>query len=255
MKGDADSASSIFEFLSFLVTGYRRMSFASYGLRMSRMASKSAVCFLLLSQDKWQWSQFQADPLPKFAVDRGGPSSSGRIPPSHVLLNVRCTGFCQRKILFVLRPASKFGHRDHSGQRSDQVRGRNHCAPTEGLQKNAVISSSSNSAFSIRKWPAHQFRPHRRRPLYAGTNHRATLPRRGFGGPRRNGRSLPRRRPDPRPGRGLKISSRYALPGCCGARAVSRRSTHGPASFASQRLPHVRHRRSRRNSLSDHGVC
>jgi len=41
MTGDADSASSILELLSFLLTGYRRIRFASYGLRMSRIALKS----------------------------------------------------------------------------------------------------------------------------------------------------------------------------------------------------------------------
>ena len=40
MTGDAESASSIFESLSFLLTGYRRITFASYGLRTSRIASK-----------------------------------------------------------------------------------------------------------------------------------------------------------------------------------------------------------------------
>ena len=40
MTGDAESASSIFESLSFLLTGYRRITFASYGLRTSRIDSK-----------------------------------------------------------------------------------------------------------------------------------------------------------------------------------------------------------------------
>jgi hypothetical protein len=43
MTGDADSASSILELLNFMLTGYRSMSFASYGLRMSRIASKSVT--------------------------------------------------------------------------------------------------------------------------------------------------------------------------------------------------------------------
>jgi len=41
ITGDADSASSTFELLSLLLTGYPRIRFALYGLSMSRIASKS----------------------------------------------------------------------------------------------------------------------------------------------------------------------------------------------------------------------
>jgi hypothetical protein len=45
MTGDADSASSFFELLSFMLTGYRLIWFASQGLRMSRIVWLANCCF------------------------------------------------------------------------------------------------------------------------------------------------------------------------------------------------------------------
>lgn len=81
--------------------------------------------------------------------------ANGRIPPSHVLLNVRLTGFSQRQVLFVLRPANHSGHRNHAGQRSDELGGRDYRTPAKTAPENAVISCASHSAFIVRCEPAH----------------------------------------------------------------------------------------------------
>ncbi len=74
-----------------------------------------------------------------------GPSSSGRIPTSHVLLNVRRTDFSESKILLVLRRAIRSRHRNHPGQRSDQLLRGTHRATPEAATTNAIISFASHA--------------------------------------------------------------------------------------------------------------
>src|SRR6267378_2627779 len=119
---------------------------------------------------------------------RGWSRTDGKIHASHVLHEMRRTGFRKRKVLLLVWRSGRSGHGRYPAWGRSQFRGSNDRAVDSCPEKNSATSFFfEDSAHTSKQQSPDEFRPHRRRPLHAGANHCGTLPCRGFGGPRRNG--------------------------------------------------------------------
>ena len=95
---------------------------------------------------------------------------------------------------------------------------------------------------------------HRSRPLRAGHAPRRTLSHRRAPGPRRHGRGLSRRRPEARPAGRAQVPAARRRQGSGAPDPAPHRSPDGAAGLAPERLPRLRHRRSRGHDVPLDGV-
>ena len=94
----------------------------------------------------------------------------------------------------------------------------------------------------------------RSRPLPSRHAPRRPLPHRRTAGPRRDGRSVPRRRPEARPAGRAEVPAARRRSRSGAADAAAHRSADGAPGLAPERLPRLRHRRGRRPHLPVDGV-